>query len=212
MSNSKLAVNDRSISVSLKPKADNVYIPPFKRNHNENAYFVRLDKVKSSNVDTEVSKLESKPSVREHKKSVFVHTYHLCGVVSHIRPNCSLLRQKPKSKTKSTFRNIDVSKFVLVCHFCGVSGHIHPNCHKLKIKHFVFQSRICDDISPVISLDKLFHMLLKNLSLLASERKLQDFSLSQKKVVISQIYSVSHDFSSTKPKTHAIWVRKDFLR
>ena len=41
LSNSKFTVDDRSVSVSLKPKADNVYIPPFKRNHKENAYFVR---------------------------------------------------------------------------------------------------------------------------------------------------------------------------
>ena len=173
---------------------------------------ILLDKVKNSDVDAKVSKLESKPAVREHKKSVFVPTCHLSGVVSHIRPNCYLLRQKPKSKTKSAFRNTDIPKFVHVCHFCGVSGHIHPNCHKLKIKHFVFQSRICDDISPAISPDKLFHMLLKILSSLACEGKLNDFSLPQKKVVIPQIYSVSHDFSSKKPKTHAIWVRKDSLR
>ena len=99
-------------------------------------------------------------------------TCHLCGVVGHIRPNCSLLRQKPKSKTKSAARNTDVPKFVPVCHFCGVFGRIRPNFHKLKFKNVVFQSRICDDFSPAISLDKLFHMLLKNLSLLACERKL----------------------------------------
>ena len=80
----------------------------------------------------------SKPTVREHNKSVFVPTYH----------------------------------------FCGVSDHIRPNCHKLKFKNFVFQSRICDDISPAISPYKLFHTLLKNLNLLACERNLQDFSLS----------------------------------
>ena len=99
-------------------------------------------------------------------------TCHLYGVVGHIRPNCSLLRQKPKSETRFAIRNTDVLKFVLVCHFCGVSGHIRPNCHKLKFKHSVFQSRICDDISPTISPNKLFHILLKNLSLLACERKL----------------------------------------
>ena len=63
-------------------------------------------------------------------------------------------------------------KFFHVCHFCGVYGHICPKSHKLKFKHFVSHSRICDDISPATSLEKLFHMLLKNLSLLASERKL----------------------------------------
>ena len=138
-------------------------------------------------------------------------TCHLCGVVSHIRPNCSLLRQKPKSENRFAVRNTDVPKFVHVCHFCGVSGHIRPNCHKLKFKHSVFQSRICDDISPVISSYKLFHILLKNLSLLACERNLQDFSLLQKIGVIPQIHFASHGFLPTKLKTHAIWVRKNSL-
>ena len=174
----KPAVDNRSVFVSLKPKTEKVYIPPFKRNNKENAYFARLDKGKSSDVDVEVSKPKSKPTVREHNKSVFVPTCHLCGVVGHIRPNCTLLRQKPKSETTFAVRNIDVPKFVFVSHFCGVYGHIHPNYHKLKFKHSVFQSRICDDISPAISPYKLFHILLKNLSLLTCERNLQDFSLS----------------------------------
>ena len=131
-------------------------------------------------------------------------TCHLHSIVGHIRPNCSLLRQKPKSKTRFVVRNTDVSKFVPVCHFCGVSGHIRPNCHKLKFKNYVFQSRICDDISPAISPYKLFHNFLKNLSLLACERNLQDFSLSQKIGEIPQIHSASHIFSPTKPKIRAI--------
>ena len=122
------------------------------------------------------------------------------------------LRQKPKSKTRFVVRNTDIPKFVPGCHFCGVFGHIRPNCHKLKFKYSVFQSRICDDISPTISPYKLFHILLKNLSLLACERNLQDFSLSQKIAVIPQIHTTSHRFSPTKPKTCAIWVRKDSLR
>ena len=139
-------------------------------------------------------------------------TCHLCGVVSHIRPNCSLLRQDPKLVTGNLTRNTNVPKFVPVCHFCGVRGRICPNCHKLKFKHFVFQSKICDDISPAISPYKLFHILLKNLTLLACEKNLQDFSLSQKIGVIPQIHSASHGFSPTKPKTRAIWVTKDSLR
>ena len=54
--------------------------------------FARLDKGKSSDVDAEVSKPKSKPTIREHNKSVFVPTCHPCGVVGHIRLNCSLLR------------------------------------------------------------------------------------------------------------------------
>ena len=208
----KSVVDNRSISVSLKPKTEKVYIHPFKRNNEEKTYFTRLDKGKSSNVNAEISKPTSKPTIREHNKSVFVPTCHLCGVVGHNRPNCSLLRQKPKSEIRFAVRNTDVPKFVPICHFCGVSGHIRPNCHKLKFKHSVFQSRICDDISHAISPYKLFHILLKILSLLACERNLQDFSLSQKIGVIPQIHPASHGFSPTKPKTRAIWVRKDSLR
>ena len=152
LSNTKLAVDNRSASISVPFNSkDNDYIPPFKRNHKENAYFARLDKDKSSNIDVEISKLESKPTIREHKKFVFVPTCHLCDFVGHIRPNCFLLRQKPKFETRSAIRNIDVHKFVHVCHFCGVPDHICLNFHKLKFKHSVFQSRICDDISPTIS-------------------------------------------------------------
>ena len=212
LTSTKPIVDNRSVSVSLKPKTEKVYIPPFKRNNKEKTYFARLDKGKSSDVDAEVSKPKSKPTVREYNKSVFVPTCHLCGVVGHIRSNCSLLRQKPKSEPRFAVRNTDVPKFVPVYHFCGVCGHIRPNCHKLKFKHSVFQFRICDDISPTISPNKLFYMLLKNLSLLAYERNLQDFSLSQKIGVIPQIHSASHGFSPTKPKTRAIWVRKDSLR
>ena len=212
MTSTKPAVDNKSIFVSLKSRTEKVYIPHFKRNNKENANFVRLDKGKSSDVDVEASKLMSKPTVREHNKYVFVPTCHLCSVVGHIRPNCSLLRQKPKSETRFVIKNTDVPKFVLVCHFCGVSGHIRSNCHKLKFKNSVFQSKVCDDIYPAISPYKLFHIILKNLSLLACERNLQDFSLSQKIDVILQIHSASHGFSPTKPKTHAIWVRKDSPR
>ena len=212
LTSTKPVVDNRSVSVSLKPKTEKIYIPPFKRNNKENVYFARLDKGQSSDVDADVSKPMFKPTVREHNKYVFVPVCHLCGVVGHIRPNCSLLRQKPKFKTRFVVKNIDVPKFVHVCHFCGVSGHIHHNCHKLKFKNSIFQSRISDDTSLAISPNKLFHMLLKNLSLLAYERNLQNFSLSQKIGVIPQIYSASHEFSPTKPKTCAIWVRKDSLR
>ena len=142
ITSTKPAVDNKSVSVSLKSKTEKFYIPHFKRNNKENAYFASLDKGKSSDVDAEISKPISKSTVREHNKSVFVPTCHLCGVVGHIRPNCSLLRQKPKSENRFAVRNTDIPKFVFVCHFCGVHGHIRPNCHKLKFKHSVFQSRI----------------------------------------------------------------------
>ena len=100
LTSTKPAIDNRSVSISLKPKTKKVYIPPFKRNNKEKAYFVRLDKGKSSNINVEVSKPISKPTASVQNKSVFVPTCHLCGVVGHIRPNYSLLRQKPKSETR----------------------------------------------------------------------------------------------------------------
>ena len=92
LTSTKPVVDNRSVSVSLKPKTEKIYIPHFKRNNKENAYFARLDKSKSFDINAEVFKLKSKPTVREHNKSIFVPTSHLCDVVGHIRPNCSLLR------------------------------------------------------------------------------------------------------------------------
>ena len=110
LTNTKPTVDDRSVSVSLKPKTEKVYIPPFKRNNKENAYFARLDKGKSSDIDADVFKPMSKPTVREHNNSIFVPTCHFCGVVSHIRPNCSLLRQKPKSENRFAIRNTEIGR------------------------------------------------------------------------------------------------------
>ena len=72
LTSTKPAGDNRSVSVSLKPKTEKVYIPPFKRNKKENAYFARLNKGKSSDVDVDVSKPMSKLTVREYNKSVFV--------------------------------------------------------------------------------------------------------------------------------------------
>ena len=113
LSCTKPVVDDRSVSISIKPKDEKFYIPPFKRNIKEKTYFARLDKGKSSDIDAKVSKSKSKPTIKLQKKYVFVSACHLCGVVGHIRPNCSLLRQKPKSVTKFAVRNTDVLNLLL---------------------------------------------------------------------------------------------------
>ena len=89
LTSTKPAVDNRSVSVSFKPKTEKFYISHFKRNNKEKTYFARLDKCKRSNVDAEISKPKSKPTVREYNKFVFVPTCHFCGIVGHIRPNCS---------------------------------------------------------------------------------------------------------------------------
>ena len=81
LTSTKPAVDNRSVYVSLKSKTEKVYIPPFKRNNKEKAYFARLDNGKSSDIDAEVSKPISKHTIREHNKSVFVPTYVLLLVI-----------------------------------------------------------------------------------------------------------------------------------
>ena len=39
LSNTKLVVSDKSISVLIKPKVEKVYIPPFTRNNKEKGLF-----------------------------------------------------------------------------------------------------------------------------------------------------------------------------
>ena len=67
-------------------------------------------------------------------------TCHHYGVIGHIRPNCSLLRQEPEPKPMTRFSssNTNVPRFVHVCHFCGVLDYICYNRHKLKFKHAMF--------------------------------------------------------------------------
>ena len=52
LTSTKPAIDNKSVYVSLKPKTEKVYIPPFKRNNKEKAYFARLDKGKSSDVES----------------------------------------------------------------------------------------------------------------------------------------------------------------
>ena len=88
LSSIKPAIVSELVFELPKPKDDKVYIPPFKRNHKENANFARLDKGKSSDVDVEVSKPMSKPPPRLQEKPNFMPTCHHCGVVGHIRRVC----------------------------------------------------------------------------------------------------------------------------
>ena len=83
-------------SVSSNSEGKLVYISPHKRNPREeiNSNLARFDNGKRLMVEAH----KSKPVFRSHPRKMvgsnFVPSYHHCGVVSHIRPHCSLLRQK----------------------------------------------------------------------------------------------------------------------
>ena len=100
--------------VSSISKDKSVYIPPHKRNQK-----------------VERKALKPKPSFRSHPRDLngykFVLTCHHCGVISHIRPQCSIQNRVVRSLPK----NLSGPK-PIVCHHYGVFGHLRPHCSKFQ--------------------------------------------------------------------------------
>ena len=86
-----------------------------------------------------------------------------------------------------------------VCHHCGVSGHIRPNCFKLyPHKHLSKRSQVSSQ-GPTL----LFGELLKALSFLTQFQENLNSSMSFSR------HTRTHAFSFSRPKTCAVWVRKE---
>ena len=86
-----------------------------------------------------------------------------------------------------------------VCHHCGVCGHIRPNCFKLyPYKQLSKRSQVCSQ-GPTL----LFGELLKALSFLIQFQENSNSSMSFSR------HTRTHAFSSSRPKTRAVWVRKE---
>ena len=102
-----------------------------------------------------------------------------------------------KSKT-----NLSNSKSFVrpnVCHHYGISGHIRPNCFKLyPHKQLSKQSQVSSQ-GPT----PLFGKLLKILSFLTQFQENINSSMSFSRHTRTRV------FSSPRPKTRAVWVRKD---
>ena len=86
-----------------------------------------------------------------------------------------------------------------VCHHCGVSGHIRPNCFKLyPHKHLSKRSQVFSQ-GPT----PLFGELLKVLSFLTQ------FQVNFNSSMFFSKHTRTRAFSSSQPKTRAVWVRKE---
>ena len=102
-----------------------------------------------------------------------------------------------KSKTDLTNSKSFVRPHV--CHHCGVSGHIHPNCFKLyPYKQLTKQSQVSSQ-GPT----PLFGELLKTLSFLTQFQKNSNSSMSFSR------HTRTRAFSSSRPKTRVVWMRKE---
>ena len=191
-----------SVKLVVEPnsKEKYFYIPPFKRNNEQlKANIARIDKSEQSDVNAEVSKLMSKTPPRLNKNSEFFPTCHHCHIVGHIRPNYPKLRSLSTSKVRSPSREPSSSKITHVCHNCGVSGHTRPNCFKL------FPHKRVSNRSYPLSKGSIpiLGELLKALSFLTQFQGNFNSSMS------FSSHTRTHVFSSSRPKTHAVWVIKD---
>ena len=96
-------------------------------------------------------------------------------------------------------RKFSSSKTTYVCHYCGVSGHIHPNCFKLyPYKQVSKRSQVSSQGTT-----PLFGELLKVLSFLTQFQKNFNSSMSFSR------HTRTRAFSSSRPKTRVVWVRKE---
>ena len=86
-----------------------------------------------------------------------------------------------------------------VCHHCGVSGHIRPNCFRLYPHKKLSKRSQVSSQGPI----PLFGELLKALSFLTQVQENSNSSMSFSK------HTRTCSFSSSRPKTRAVWVRKE---
>ena len=86
-----------------------------------------------------------------------------------------------------------------VCHHCGVSGYIRPNCFKLYPQKQVSKRSQVSSQGPT----PLFGELLKTLSILTQFQENSNSSMSFSR------HTRRRTFSSSRPKTHAVWVKKE---
>ena len=141
----------------------------------------------------------SKTPPRLNKNSKFVPTCHLCHIVGHIRPNCPKMRSQSTSKVRPSSRKPSSSKTTHVCHHCGALGHTRPNCFKLFSYKWVSNRShpLYKGFVPILG------ELLKVLSFLTQFQGNSNSSMS----FSSHIRTCA--FSSSRPKTRAMWVIKD---
>ena len=104
--------------VSSTSKGKSVYILLHKRNH----------KVKRMTP-------KPKPLFRSHLRDLngsnFVPTYHHCSVISHIRPQCSMLKKEQNHVIRSLLKKPNGSKHI-ICHNYGAFGHLKSHCSKFQ--------------------------------------------------------------------------------
>ena len=171
-------------------KDKSVYIPPHKRNQK-----------------VERKALKPKPMFRSHPRelsgSKLVPTCHHCGVIGHIRPQCSMLKKKQNHGARSLPKKPSGPKHT-VCHHCGAFGHLRPHCSKFQAlkrikrkKKLKLFGRCALKAKP--NLEENFMLLKQVVNALTSLSMCISDSHS------SNLCLTSHE--TLIPNNHSIWMR-----
>ena len=172
-------------------KNKSMYIPPHKRNQK-----------------VERKALKPKPLFRSHPRdlngSKYVSTCHHCGVIGHIRSQCSMLKREQNHVARSLPKKPSGLKHI-VCHHCGAFGHLRPHCSKVQaLKRIKRKEKLellgsCAkkgklDLSENSMLLKKVFNALNSLSMCISDSHYSNPSLTSYETLI--------------PNNRSVWMRK----
>ena len=141
----------------------------------------------------------SKTPPKKNKNSEFFPPCHHCHIVGHIRPNFPKLRSLSTSKVRPPSRKPSSSKTTHVCHHCGALGYTCPNCFKLFPHKWVSNRSHHLSKCSVPILGELLEVL----------NFLTQFQGNSNSSMSFSSHTRTHAFSSSWPKTRAVWVTKD---
>ena len=152
--------------------------------------------------------VKSKPPFRSQPKALdgskFVPTCHHCGVIDHIRPQCSKLKREQNHVARFLPKKPSGPKHI-VCHHCGAFGHLRPHCSKFQALKRIKRKEKLELLGSCAKNDK---------------QDLSDNSMLLKKVFnalnsLSMCISGSHSSNlrltsqeTLSPNNHSVWMRK----
>ena len=152
--------------------------------------------------------LKPKPSFRSHPRdlngSKFVPTCHQCGVIGHIRLQCSMLKREQNHVARSLPKKLSGPKQI-VCHHCGAFGHLRPHCSKFQALKRINRKEKFELLRSCAKKEKMD--LSENGKLL---KKVFN-TLTFLSMCISGSHSSNHLLNSHEifiPNNRSIWMRK----
>ena len=152
--------------------------------------------------------LKPKPLFRSHPRelsgSKFVPNCHHCAVISHIRPQCRMLKKEQNHSARSLPKKLSGPK-PIVCHHCGALGHLRPHCSKFRALKRIKRKEKLELLGSCALQAKLD--LMENGKLLKKVFNV----LTSLSMCISDSHSSNPHLSSHEkliPNNRSIWMRK----